>query len=76
VRGGGTLIGFEIAGPDGNYVPASARIDGATVIVASPEVPSPISVRYAWDYNPEANLVNDLGLPASLFRTNENDDQP
>ena len=23
----------------------------------------------AWDYNPDANLVNGLGLPASLFRT-------
>jgi sialate O-acetylesterase len=76
VRGGGTLIGFQIAGPDGRYLPASARIDGATVIVASAEVPNPTSVRYAWDYNPEANLVNDLGLPASLFRTNENDEQP
>jgi sialate O-acetylesterase len=76
VRGGGTLSGFQVAGADGKYVAASARIDGATVLVASPEVPNPMSVRYAWDYNPEANLVNDLGLPASVFRTNHKDEQP
>ena len=67
--------GFQIAGPDGKYVAATARIDGATVLVSSPDVLNPSSVRYAWDYNPDANLVNELGLPASLFRTNENDDR-
>ena len=75
-RGGGPLTGFEIAGPDGKYVVATARVDGATVLVSSPEVLNPASVRYGWDYNPDANLVNELGLPASLFRTNENDDRP
>ncbi len=75
-RGGGPLTGFQIAGPDGRYVAATARIDGATVLVSSPDVLTPASVRYAWDYNPDANLVNELGLPASLFRTNENDDRP
>jgi sialate O-acetylesterase len=74
-RGGGPLSGFEIAGADGKYVPAMARIDGATVLVSSPTVPDPRSVRYAWDYNPAANLVNAAGLPASLFRTDERDEQ-
>ncbi len=69
VRGGGTLRGFQIAGQDGKYVEATATIDGATVIVRSAAVTNPRSVRYAWDYNPDANLVNGLGLPASLFRT-------
>jgi sialate O-acetylesterase len=75
VRGSGPLIGFQIAGVDGKYVSAPARIEGATVLVSSREVPDPRSVRYAWDYNPDANLVNDWGLPASLFRTNERDEQ-
>jgi sialate O-acetylesterase len=73
-RGGGPLTGFQIAGADGKYAPATATIDGATVLVSSPDVPDPKSVRYAWDYNPDANLVNALGLPASLFRTDENDE--
>ena len=75
VRGAGPLKGFQIAGADGRYVAAAARIDGATVVVSSPEVADPRSVRYAWDYNPDANLTNAAGLPASLFRTDQYDDR-
>ena len=75
MRGGGQLTGFQIAGADGKYVAAVARIEGTTVVVSSPDVPEPRSVRYAWDYNPDANLVNESGLPASLFRTDDRDDQ-
>ena len=63
------------AGPDGKYFDATAEIEGATVRVFCPEVPNPQSVRYAWDYNPAANLTNAAGLPASLFRTNPNDER-
>ncbi len=73
-RGGGQVTGFQIAGPDGRYVVATAHIEGATVRVSSPEVSNPQSVRYAWDYNPDANLINGAGLPASVFRTDEHDD--
>jgi sialate O-acetylesterase len=73
VRGDGSLKGFEIAGADGKYVAAMAQIDGATVRVSSPQVSNPQAVRYAWDYDPDANLVNGLGLPASLFRTDDSD---
>jgi sialate O-acetylesterase len=74
-RGGGPLTGFQIAGADGKYVAATAQIEGATVLVSSPDVPDPRRVRYAWDYNPDANLVNQWGLPASAFRTDESDDR-
>jgi sialate O-acetylesterase len=73
-RGNVPLKGFQIAGLDGVYVAATAVIEGATVRVSSPDVANPLSVRYAWDYNPDGNLMNSLGLPASLFRTDENDD--
>jgi len=43
--------------------------------VSSPDIPNPQSVRYAWDYDPGANLINPLGLPVSLFRTDENDER-
>jgi sialate O-acetylesterase len=43
--------------------------------VFAAEIPNPQSVRYAWDYNPSANLINAAGLPAPLFRTNENDER-
>jgi sialate O-acetylesterase len=75
VRGSGPLTGFQIAGSDGKYVAAAARIEGVTVRVSSAEVPNPQSVRYAWDYNPDANLVNEGGLPASIFRTDESDER-
>jgi sialate O-acetylesterase len=74
-RGDGPLVGFQIAGPDGKYVDATAQIEGATVRVFAAEIPNPQSVRYAWDYNPSANLINAAGLPAPLFRTNENDER-
>jgi sialate O-acetylesterase len=66
---GGELKGFVIAGADGRFAPAAARIDEKTVVVSSPEVKEPAAVRYAWDASPEANLYNMAGLPASPFRT-------
>lgn len=73
-RGGGPVTGFQIAGADGKYVVATATIEGATVRVSSLEVTDPQWVRYAWDYDPDANLINAIGLPASVFRTDENDE--
>jgi sialate O-acetylesterase len=73
-RGAGPVKGFVIAGADGNFVPAEAKIEGATVVVSSSQVPEPQAVRYAWDYNPDANLVNSAGLPASLFRSDDRDE--
>jgi len=63
------LIGFEIAGEDGNYVPADAKIDGNSVIVSNPQVSLPVFVRYAWSNLVWANLYNKEGLPAAPFRT-------
>jgi sialate O-acetylesterase len=71
VARGGALAGFTIAGADGRFVPADARIDGRTVVVSSPSVPSPAAVRYAWDDDPEVSLFNAEGLPASPFRTDD-----
>ncbi|HEY3333344.1 MAG TPA: sialate O-acetylesterase [Capsulimonadaceae bacterium] len=66
---GETLRGFAIAGDDGVYHWADAEIAGDTVIVSSPAVPSPTTVRYAWADNPICNLYNAAGLPAVPFRT-------
>ena len=46
-KAGGPLSAFEIAGANGVFVPADARIVGNTVAVSSPKVPSPTAVRYA-----------------------------
>jgi len=63
---------FAIAGADKVWHWAHARIDGESVVVSSPEVPSPVAVRYAYSMNPEgSNLYNKAGLPASPFRTDD-----
>lgn len=64
---GGELTGFELAGKDGKFFPATAKIEGATVVAASPSVPEPVLVRYGWANSPECNLFNGEGLPASPF---------
>ncbi len=60
---------FAIAGSDGVYRRAEARIEGSAVVLTSPLVPEPRTVRYAWEDNPEVNLVNGERLPAVPFRT-------
>ncbi len=70
-RDGERLKRFAIAGADKKFVWADAQIVGDTVVVSSPEVKSPAAVRYAWANNPECNLVNKAGLPASPFRTDD-----
>jgi sialate O-acetylesterase len=67
VAKGKDLTGFEIAGEDGQFVPASAAIDGATVVLSNPGVPAPVQARYGWSDNPACNLFNQAGLPASPF---------
>ena len=69
VAKGGELAGFEVAGDDGQFVPAKAKVKGRTVIVWSDQVKKPKQVQYAWRNNPEhANLYNKAGLPASPFK--------
>lgn len=68
---GQPLKGFSIAGEDRKFVWANARIDGDTVVVSSDQVTAPVAVRYAWADNPECNLSNSTGIPASPFRTDE-----
>jgi sialate O-acetylesterase len=67
LRAKGALAGFEIAGADGAFQPAQARLDGSTVVVSHAGIPDPRRVRYAWSDNPRAALFNSEGLPASPF---------
>ena len=65
------LIGFSIAGADKTWVAAEAKIDGNTVVVSSPQIVTPLAVRYGWANAPEMNLYNKENLPASPFRTDD-----
>lgn len=60
---------FQVAGKDGKYVDADAKIDGVTVVVSASSVAAPATVRYAWSQAPGVNLTSDAGLPVVPFRT-------
>lgn len=66
---GEALREFAIAGADKKFVWAKAVIEGDRIIVSSEALANPLYVRYAWADNPDVNLYNKEGLPASPFRT-------
>jgi sialate O-acetylesterase len=73
---GQALRWFDIAeknpipGKNARFHPASAVIDGDTIVVSREDMRNPIAVRYAFNCNPEGcNLCNSAMLPASPFRT-------
>lgn len=68
-RDGKPLSWFSIAGKEGDFVEATATIDGNSVIVSSDKIAEPAAVRFGWDQIAEPNLMNAEGLPASPFRT-------
>lgn len=70
-RDGKPLSHFTVAGKDRNFHPATAEIDGDTLIVSSPKVARPVAVRFAWGNADEPNLSNKEGFPCSSFRTDD-----
>ena len=69
-RDGAALSEFQIAGADGKFVEADAKIDGDSVVVSSAGIAEPKHVRFGWHKLANPNLVNSEGLPASPFQTN------
>jgi len=69
--GGVELLGFTIAGSDGTFSRAKAKIiTRDTVEVYSPHISSPQTVAYAFtNYAMYSNLVNSINLPAISFRS-------
>ncbi len=65
----GKLTEFEVAGPDGKYLKADARIVRDEVWVTAAKISQPVSVRYCWRNGSTASLFNGDGLPAWQFRT-------
>jgi sialate O-acetylesterase len=69
-RDGQPLTWFTIAGADGKFVPAEAKIVGKDKVeISAAEVKEPKAVRFAWDETAQPNLCNGAGLPAEPFRT-------
>lgn len=68
-KDGQPLTWFAVAGTDGEFVPATAKIVGDKLEVFTDTVKTPIVVRFAWDQTAQPNLFNRAGLPAEPFRT-------
>ena len=67
----GSLSGFEIAGLNGVFHEASAKIINNKVRVSSEKVNNPMNVRYGWENWFEGTLFNKEGLPASSFSSSK-----
>jgi sialate O-acetylesterase len=64
------IAGFELAGADGRFYAATGIVKKHTyVLVSSPEVPAPVSLRFGWKEDAQPNLYNKAGLPAEPYRT-------
>lgn len=66
---GKQIVGFRIAGEDGVFEQAEAKIKNNTVEVSSSRVKNPVSVQYCFDDATIGNLFSKEGLPVAPFRT-------
>jgi sialate O-acetylesterase len=67
----GPLAEFYIAGEDQKFVPATAKIEGSTIVVWSKDVAKPAAVRFGFRNAAMLNLYNKEGVPVNLFRTDD-----
>lgn len=58
---------FEVTEHKGYFLPASAIIDGESVVVTPQDNIKPCYVRYAWQPYTRSNLINSSNLPTSTF---------
>ena len=70
-KDGKPLTDFQVAGANGVFVPAQARIKGKTVLVSASGVAEPKAVRFGWHEAAQPNLFSSSGLPARPFRTDK-----
>ncbi len=70
----GVPTDFYIAGDDKIFKPASAKVDGNTVIVWNKEIKNPAAVRFGFTNAAMPNLFSKEGLPVNTFRTDDWDD--
>ncbi|WP_081169974.1 sialate O-acetylesterase [Niastella populi] len=70
VRDSSSITGFELAGTDGKFYPATGVVKkNKYVVVSSPAVSGPAALRFAWKEDSQPNLFNKAGLPAEPYQT-------
>ncbi len=66
------IHGFALAGSDGKWQWAEAKIEGETIVLTANDVPKPQRIRYGYAQNRAwANLFNKNGLPALTFEAGD-----
>jgi len=68
---GKTISEFYIAGDDHQFLPATARIEGNSVVVWNKTIKEPVAVRFGFSNASIPNLFSMEGLPVNLFRTDK-----
>ena len=62
---------FLIAGDDKNFVPATAKIEGNTIVLSSKLVKVPVAARFCFDDATMPDVFSTEGLPLAPFRTDK-----
>ena len=63
-----TLLGFELAGSDGQWYAAKASIQRDHAVLSAPDVAEPAEVRYNYATDASGGMLYNLeGLPAAPF---------
>ncbi len=65
------IHGFEICGTDSIFKPAKATVKDKQIMLTSPDVETPVAVRYCFKNFQLGNLANKEGLPLIPFRTDK-----
>lgn len=67
-RDGKAPDNFEIIGTETEFMPATAKIEGNSIVLSNPAIKEPKAMRFAWHKLSEPNLKNGAGLPCGAFR--------
>jgi sialate O-acetylesterase len=62
---------FMIAGEDQKFMPATAKMDGNTILLSSKLVKAPVAVRFCFDDTTMPDVFSNEGLPLAPFRTDK-----
>jgi sialate O-acetylesterase len=63
------LEGFELAGSDGKFYPAQARVALPYIELSCDKVKAPAAARFKWTNYADVGLFGVNGLPLAPFRT-------
>mgnify|MGYP000953459353 CR=1 FL=1 len=66
---GKTPVKFLIAGEDQIFVPATAKIDGKTILLSAKKVKIPVAARFCFYDASLPDVFSNEGLPLAPFRT-------